>query len=181
MRCSSFRINLSAFLDDELDPRKRKQMELHISECIDCQREMGKLQKMIGIVGSVERPEIPVQLWEETRRKLETASKQPDGLRIFRMPKWSFAPAAAAVLAVLVYLLGTQFFYRHETEPVPLTAYLEEHAISYSEQELPSNLLSELTFAQIGSVTEKIQYDKPISELEMLMEVHYGTYPTNGS
>ena len=77
MRCSSFRNNLSAFLDNELDAGKRKQMELHISECADCHKEAEKLRDMINLIGGMERPETPSQLWAGTRRRLETASETP--------------------------------------------------------------------------------------------------------
>jgi anti-sigma factor RsiW len=183
LRCSSFHKNLSAFLDDELDSRKRKQMELHLSECEDCRREAEKLRHMIGIIGSLERPAMPAQLWEGTRQKLAVASETPTRTwRIFNMPTWVFAPAGGVVLAVLVYFLSSQlFFQKYTAEPVPVADYIQEHALSCSEQALTPDLMSELTLVQTGLVAEEAQYDEPMSELEMLMEVHYGTNPTNGS
>lgn len=180
--CSNVRKNLSAFLDDELGLRERKQVELHISECADCRRETEKLREMIGIIGGMERPEVPVQLWEGTRRKLEATSQLPARVPVLRMPRWVFVPAASVVLALLFYFLGGQLlFHRYRTEPIPITVYLQEHALSYSGQVLPSNLLPELATAQAESVTEDVQSDETMSELEVLMEVHYGIYPTNGS
>jgi len=181
LRCSSFRKNLSAYLDGELDSRKRMQIEIHISECEDCRREAEKLGKMIELVRGTERPELPIHLWEGTRQRLETASEQPAGMWV-RMPKWAFAPVGGVVLAMLVYLLSSQLFiHNYKGDPVPVTVYLQEHKLTYSEQVLPSDLSSELTLVQTESATEEIQYDSPMSELEMLMEVHYGTDPTNGS
>jgi predicted anti-sigma-YlaC factor YlaD len=181
LRCANIRKNLSAFLDDELDSRKRKQMELHISECAGCRQETEKLREMIGIIGGMERPEVPGQLWEGTRRKLEAASQLPTRVPVLSMPRWVFVPAAAVVFTLLVYFLGGQLLYKYQAEPVPIAAYVQEHALSYSEQVLPSNPLSELTIAQTELVTEEALFDESISELDMLMEVHYGTYPTNGS
>ena len=181
MRCSSFRKNLSAFLDDELDPRQRKQMELHISACSDCHRETEKLREIIGLVSGTPRPEVPPHLWEETRQRLEAALEHPDRSWIFNMPKWGLMPAGAAVFVALLLFLGIQFFHERGVDPVPLTIYVQEHTLSYSEQVLPSDLLSELTVVQTGEVTEEAQSDEIMSELEMLMEVYYGTNPTNGS
>ena len=76
MKCSSVRKNLSAFLDNELSNGKRGQIEAHISECVDCHRELGKLRGMIGLISNTEHPDTPAQLWEGTRRKLEAASDQ---------------------------------------------------------------------------------------------------------
>lgn len=180
--CSSFRKNLSAFLDDELEPRRRRQMELHVSECADCRRETEKLREMIGIIGGMERPKVPITLWEGTRRRIEAGSELPTRAPVLRMPRWVFAPAAAIVFMLLLYFLGGQLlFHRYGTEPIPIAAYLQEHAFSYSDQVLPSNALSELTITQTEQVAEQAWSDEPMSELDMLMEVHYGTYPTDGS
>ena len=191
LQCSSFRKNLSAFLDDELNLRKRKQMELHISECADCRVEAEKFREMIGIIGGMERPEVPVQLWEGTKRRIQAASELPARTPVLRMPRWAFAPAAA-VFAVLLYILGGQLlFHKYETGPIPITVYFQEHALSYSEQVLSPSPLPESNFLALGDprlsivqteqAAEETWSDEPISELEMLMEVHYGTYPTNGS
>jgi hypothetical protein len=143
---------------------------------------MEKLSSMIGLVGSAEHPKAPAQLWEGTRRKLEAASDQPIRTRILRMPIWAAIPAGAAVFIILLYsAIGQLFFTKYETDPIPITVYLEEHALSYSEQILSSDLLSELTIVQMEQFTENAPSDEQMSELDMLMEVHYGTDPTNGS
>jgi hypothetical protein len=137
---------------------------------------------MIGLVGSVSRPEVPVQLWEGTRQKLEAASEQSSGKRIFGIPKWSFIPAGAAASLVLLYFLIAQLFFpKYGTEPIPVDVYVEEYTISSSEQVLSSELLPGLAIVQTERATQDTQSDLPMSELEMLMEVHYGTNPTNGS
>jgi predicted anti-sigma-YlaC factor YlaD len=183
LRCREVRKHLSAFLDDELDSRKRKKIELHISECAECRRETEKLRDIISTIRGTPRPQVPAQLWEGTRRKIQVASEQPSRPAILRIPKWKAVPAAAAaVLAIFIIFLSSQmFFHKPEAGPMPFAVYLQEHALSYSEQVLPPDLLSELAIAQAAAVTEEARSDEPMSELEMLMEVHYGTYPTNGS
>ena len=182
LRCSSFRENLSAFLDDELDSREHEQMELHISECMDCRQEAEKLREMVGLIMATPRPEVPAQAWSGTLRKIEAASEKPAWTQVFRIPKWGTIPAAAAIFVLLLYLLGSQvFFYGNGTGPMLLTVYLQEHEISSSQQVLTPDFLSELTTVQTEGDTEYTGSDEPISELDMLVEVHYGVYPTNGS
>jgi len=182
LKCSRFYKDLSAFLDDELSYKKRRQMEQHISECAECRREAEKMREMIGIVGSISRPEAPVQLWEGTRRKLETVSETPARKRIFKMPVWGFVPAAAALLLALTYILAGQLFFTgYGTETIPVNVYLEEYTLSHSEQVLSPEPLPGLAIVQTERATQDTQSDLPMSELEMLMEVHYGTNPTNGS
>lgn len=182
LKCSSVCKDLSAFLDDELNPRRRRQVELHISECENCRREAEKLREMIGFVGSISHPEVPIQLWKGTRQKLEAASEQSTRRRIFGIPKWSFIPAGAAVSLALLYLLAGQLFFPgYGTEAIPVDVYVEEYTLSSSEQVLSPDPLPGLTIAQTERAIQDTQSDLPMSELEMLMEVHYGTNPTNGS
>ncbi len=182
LKCSFCRKNLSAFLDGELGPQERRQVELHISDCADCRREMERLRKMVRLVGGMERPEVPAQLWEATQRKLATSSDQPIRIWVFRKPMWAVAPAAAAVLMMLLYFAGGQLFFSgYKAETIPVTVYLEEYALSYSEQILSPDLLPELTIVQTQESEVGTTSDESMSELDMLMEVHYGTNPTNGS
>ncbi len=181
MECSNFRKSLSAFVDDELRPQERERMERHISQCENCRREAEKLREMVGIMNSMPDPETPAQLWESTRRRLEAYSEKPVKAWIFRIPKWSFVPAAAAVFTLLILFLGGQFYYNVETEAPTYDTYIQEHLLSYSDRMLPPDLLSELTVAQIGQTTEDTKLDESVSELEMLMEVHYDIDSTDGS
>lgn len=182
LRCSSFHKNLSAFLDHELASSEHKQMEQHISECMDCRQEAEKLQEIIGSVRSSPRPEMPAQAWEGTLRKIETASEKPSRAWVFRMPKWGTIPAAATVVVLLLYILSSQMFLNeNRTGPISLADYLQEHAVSSAQQVLSSDFLSELTTVQTAETTETVESDEPLSELDMLVEVHYGIYSTNGS
>ena len=178
LRCS-FHKNLSAFLDGELDSRERAQMEQHISECMDCRREAEKLRVMIGFIEATPRPEVPADAWTGTLRKIEAASEKPARARVFKMPKWGAIPAAAAVFALLLFL-GSQMFWT-ETESISVAAYLQEHELSYSQQVLSPDFLSDITTVQTDGSAEDTGTDEPMSELDMLVEVHYGIYSTNGS
>lgn len=180
LRCTSFRKNLSAFLDDELNSQKRSQMEQHISKCADCRREAEKLREMIGLIEASPRPEVPVQAWAGTLRKIETYSEKPARAWGFKAPRWGVIPAGAVVFALLLYFLGVQFFYGDEIGPISVTVCLQEHELSYSQQALSPDFLSGLTTVQTEGGAETAETAEPMSELDMLVEVHYGIYP-NGS
>lgn len=183
MRCSSFQKNLSAFIDGELNSRKREQMELHISECTDCHRESERLQEMIGYVKVAPRPEVPSHAWTGTLRKIETADKPPRAWG-FGLPKWGTIPVGTAAFALLLYILSTQVFFTTDTGPMSVTVYLQEHELSYSQQVMSPDFLSDLTTTQTDETTGETTdttSEEPTSELDMLVEVHYGIYPTNGS
>ena len=157
-------------------------MEQHVSECINCRQEAEKLREMIGLVRSSPRPEVPAQAWTGTLSKIEAASEKPARAWVLRMPKWGTIPAAAAVFVLLLGLLSSQvFFPGNKTGPMSLTAYLQEHKISSAQKVLSPEFLSELTAVQTAKTTETVESDEPMSELDMLVEVHYGIYSTNGS
>lgn len=181
MGCLDFRKSLSAFLDGELNPREHEQIRIHISQCANCRHEVEKLKEMVGIVRNMPEPEIPAQLWELTRRKLEVNSEEQIKSWIFRIPKWSFVPVAATLLIFLVFFFGSQFYYKGDIEAPTFNIYVQEHLLSYSDRILPPDLLSELTVAQTQQVVAETVSQESMSELEMLMEVHYGIESINGS
>lgn len=182
LRCSSFHKNLSAFIDDELDSRERTQMERHISECMDCGREADKLQEMVRIVRSAPRSEAPADAWAGTLRKIETTSEKPARRWGFSATKWQTIPAGVAVLALLLYLLsGHLFFHGIETGPMSIAVYLQEYEFSGSQQVLSPVFLSDLITVQTDGTTEESGTDESMSELDMLVEVHYGVYAANGT
>lgn len=183
MRCSKVTKNLSAFIDGELNPQESKIVEAHILECASCNREVEKLREMIGIVGKTEKPLPPFDLWEGTCRKIEESSKSPVGWLVgFRAPRWVLFPAGAVIALLIVYFTASQFiFHQGKTEQVPVTVYLQEHARFYSEQMLPAMVSTELTIAQNGHASDDLNDNEPMSEIDLLMEVHYGVNSTYGS
>jgi hypothetical protein len=105
-----------------------------------------------------------------------------------RIPKWGTIPAGAVVFALLLYLLSSQVLFDRflnrngvETGPMSVAVYLEEHELSYSQQILSPAFLADITTVQTTETTEDVGTDEPVSELDMLVEVHYGFYPTDGT
>jgi len=177
LRCSKIQKNLSAFLDNELNTEERKQIEQHLSECVECRQEMEKLRHTIYLVSKIECPEVPSYLWQETReiltRPVETG---------FRIPKWSFIPVGALVFTSLMYLLVSQsFFIKHENGQIPVAIYLQEHKSVYSEQSSLIDSWVETVSTNTNESTKKSQSNTSASELDILMEAHYGGPQTDGS
>ena len=179
MKCSAFRRNLSAFLDHELNDREEQQMKEHLSQCEACRRETEQMRMMVSIVADTPRPQLPPRLWEETRQRLETVTPQ----RAFpAISRWSFIPVAAAILILVLYLAGSHFALLGSGSEAPSIAlYLQEHTLSQSEDVLAPNPVSELTLARMEQPVGGTEASESVPDLELLMEVHYGTNPTDGS
>jgi len=181
LKCSYFYKSLSTYLDGELDPQEHERIEKHIAHCSKCRDEVERLKEIMGILKGMPAPELPTQLWELTRRRVETASEKTSREWGFRIPKWSFAPVGVVVFALLVLLVGSQIFYKTEIAPPTVDTFIQEHILSSSDRIMPPDLLSELTVAQTVQVIEDTGSNKNTSELDMLMEVHYGIISENGS
>lgn len=170
------------FLDDKLDLQERRRMELHILECGNCRQETEKLQKIIGILGRMPRYAVPNNALELTHRRIEEASEQPTRAWLFRIPRWGAVSAAFLVLAILLVFLGNYVLFRkHEVDPIPVSVYAQEHAVTDFQRFLPPGVISALTAVPIEEVSEDQKPEEPKSELGMLLEVHYDTYAEVGS
>lgn len=101
---------LSAFLDDELAPAARREAEIHLERCADCQAELADVAAVRAAVRSM-----PVHTWPSPGRPQLLA---PPGRR--RPVLWGVAAAAAALVALLL---------PQEPQVAPaLPAFLDSHA-----------------------------------------------------
>lgn len=174
LKCSVVHKNLSAFLDNQLDIEKRRQIEQHLSECSDCLRKKNELQDIVSHIGNLSIPSVSSRQWEEVRHKLITNIEHLPA-KTFGFPKWAFAPAGAFVLALLIYLaisifpLGSQ-----QSGPLSVDVCLQEHSALYSEQIFPTGILPEFAFTETDQTTQEDNSDEQDSDLDVLMEAHYG-------
>jgi len=176
LRCAVIQKNLSAFLDKQLDAGKHRQIEQHLTECSDCRHKKEELKELVGYINDVSIPTVSLQQWENTHRKLiENIDKLPAKKGLFRIPKWTFAPAGAFILALLIYVaISVIPFGGQQYEPIPVDVCLQEHSILYSEQIFPTGIMPEITITETDQTTQEEVSDEPTSDLDPLMEAYYG-------
>jgi anti-sigma factor RsiW len=78
MRCFKARKWLSAYLDGELDGRRRAALEDHLMRCNRCAAELARSKKQwagLANVGPV--PSIPSDLWGHVNQVLDEAERLP--------------------------------------------------------------------------------------------------------
>lgn len=174
MKCSKFRKNLTLLLDNELDFKRRLQMEQHLYACNNCSYEKEKMEDVISRFKKVSIPEVTKESWEDTRRKLLSNIEQlPRKTSIFKIHKWAFVPVGTIAFAILLYLFsGVLFFNHNESGPMSIDVCLEEHSLFSAEQRLPSDILPDLTITDIKQTDKKA--DEPEFKLDTLLEAHYG-------
>jgi hypothetical protein len=175
LNCLTFRKNLSQFLDNELNPKVRTQMKQHLSECIECSLDTEKMKEAISRFRDVTVPDVFPEHWETTRQKLLSSVEHlPHRTILFRIPKWGFIPIGIVTAALLLYLLsGIFFFDNNNLGPISVDVCLQEHSL-FSEQSSPLKIVPEFAVTENSQSKEKTVSDDSTSDLDVLMEAHYG-------
>jgi predicted anti-sigma-YlaC factor YlaD len=172
MKCSAIRKNLSAFFDNELSIEARNQIEKHLSECVDCQSELERLREVANQFRGLSISKVLPQQWDETRRKLMTnIDGLPHKARWFRLP--IFIPVGTFV--VLLVLVGIFMFSgNNDSSLMSIDVCLHEHSIFTSEQGVPPEILSDFAITDNGQTSDDSDSNENTSDIDMLMEAHYG-------
>lgn len=70
MKCESVRLNLSLYIEEELEPLVRKQIERHLRNCYSCQSELMTLANTVKIIRKVEAAQPPRDYSKIWRRSI---------------------------------------------------------------------------------------------------------------
>jgi anti-sigma factor RsiW len=78
MRCYRARRIFSAYLDGELDPRRRESLESHLAGCEGCDAELAKMKAQWDALAEAEQtPALPTDLWPQVLAALDDAERLP--------------------------------------------------------------------------------------------------------
>ena len=109
MTCHDTREALSAFLDEELGPGKRREVEAHLEGCAECRRELDGLRQTVALLRGVQPARAPVGFVD---RVVATARPRPWYRRVaasvflplsVKLPAEATAILMVALLAVYVF------------------------------------------------------------------------------
>ena len=133
------------------------------------------MRETISRFRDVAIPEVSAGYWETTRQKLlSNVERLSHRVNLFRIPKWEFVPIGAVAAALLLYLLGGVFFFdNNDLSPMSVDVCLQEHSL-FSEQSSPLKIVPEFAVTYNEQSTEKTVSNDSTSELDVLMEAHYG-------
>lgn len=105
--CQDIQPELSAYLDGELTPPQRAEVEAHLASCPRCREEVAELKTLAAGVAALPKLEPAPQFLAEVRRKIARGDKpEPKTWRdyLFR-PVWLKVPLEAAALIVIAALV----------------------------------------------------------------------------
>lgn len=124
MTCDDIKPRLDAYLDDELPPEDRRQVELHLADCPPCAAELSALRRLSAAFAGF-RAEMPAALLDRVHDAVDRA--RGGDRMILRISRAISAVAASIVLAGTFYLTFTTS--QQPATPAPISyAYWEQAA-----------------------------------------------------
>jgi anti-sigma factor (TIGR02949 family) len=112
MNCDDADRFLDAYLDGELEPAKKAELEQHLAGCPECEQKLAHLRRLRDFVAA-NAPHYPAppELKAKVLARLEVARKS-NLISLVRQP-WLYAAALLVISLVLAWL---KFFPNHEEE-----------------------------------------------------------------
>src|SRR2546429_1898728 len=105
--CRNIRRELSAYLDGELTPPQRTEVETHLESCAHCQQELNEMKTLVTGVTALPKLQPAPRFLADVRRKIARDEK-PGALSwqdyVFR-PLWLKVPLEVAALIVIAGLV----------------------------------------------------------------------------
>jgi anti-sigma factor RsiW len=119
MSCTERHADLIAYLDDELEPSARAELESHLAGCAECQALLAAERRLTAGFAALSPVELPgdfeARFWARVAR--ESEAPKPWWARVFtRRLSLAFGGAAAAALAAVLALRGVRTEVADETD-----------------------------------------------------------------
>ncbi len=117
--------HLSEYLDGELDPAERADLEAHVQECAQCRSDMGQLERVMRRARSLEDRPPAQDLWPAIAERLEVRTQPVTDLgqrRRQRRIVFSIPQLAAAGLALMLISASVVWLTMTRGEPPVVAA-----------------------------------------------------------
>ncbi len=113
MKCDKIQPMLSAFIDNALSARDTWEVDRHLAECHECQRNLNEMKCTIKLLHDIPSFEVSADFDAKLQEKLSELQPKPDrfmwikGLsRMFRprlLPAWGAASILGILLVMMVF------------------------------------------------------------------------------
>jgi hypothetical protein len=104
MHCPQIQTELSAYVDGELPPSIRAEVEAHIEGCPHCQEHLAELRRLAEGVAALPKPQPAPQFLAAVRRKIAHGEtpEQKNWIDLLFRPVWMKVPIEAVALAAIL-------------------------------------------------------------------------------
>ncbi len=107
--CRSYREDLMAYLDLELDASARREVEDHLSGCAGCSRELERLRQLDGALAALPQiepsPQLTARFWARLARESDARSTVARLWDRLSLPRLLLGLGGAAAVATVALLL----------------------------------------------------------------------------
>ncbi|MBU0952265.1 MAG: zf-HC2 domain-containing protein [Elusimicrobia bacterium] len=76
MNCKKIEEFLSAYIDNQLSPGLKKDVDLHLKGCLNCSKRLADLKTVVGLVSSLEPKQLPQYYQTQLDAKLAESIRQ---------------------------------------------------------------------------------------------------------
>jgi anti-sigma factor RsiW len=140
MKCQEIKDSLYDFEKDEVSPKEKAAIILHIKSCPGCARELEEIRSLRGVIAAGLH-EAPASILHNIRKALKPAA----GIFEFFMSPFRVAGAAAAFVALLVVItfniMNNAPKHEDPTETFMLESYsVTGYALNYEDTEYYDHL-----------------------------------------
>ena len=101
MKCKKIRRKLVAYLDGELDRKKRLSVEKHLLECTECRKEVNLLSETFYLLKNQKRITPSESFETELWRRIHSAEKKETAPHFLRRITYIILPAAVAAALII--------------------------------------------------------------------------------
>lgn len=98
-----FKILLSGYIDGELSPDEKTELEMHLKTCSDCRKELEVFQELKEVTGAMKYADIPEHVWDNYWRGIYRRLELSIGWILFSL-------GAVLILACMCYGVFQNFF-----------------------------------------------------------------------
>jgi hypothetical protein len=106
-KCEDIKIELQAYLSNEIDEPQRSEIRNHLQDCRNCSQALQRLTKMSGVLDSWQALEPPPLMYEKLQARMKAHSSF--GAKTFRNPiitKVAFELAEVAAIVAITLLIS---------------------------------------------------------------------------
>ena len=108
MSCETFRVQLHAYLDGELDRPALDEVEAHLETCPACRRDLGELEQLRDRVRSAPRHAAPAELRKRIQGTEQLSDFAPNPKR-WTAPRWALAASLLTGIALGAIFMGWRY------------------------------------------------------------------------
>ncbi len=155
---------LSEYLDDELTPGERRDLDAHLAGCAECRAVLGELQQVVERAHTIEPRQPDADLWPGVARRIQARAVRR---LAFTMPQALAASLAIAMLSgAVVWLAVSRPGGLRATNGAPTSASTSAPPATVTQGSMPTDATADVATVSYADA----QYDAAVADLEKALK-----------